>query len=51
MKCIAPLCYGMLDIEGKIRGSFNKRALQKYLREQEVTEGIVNVGYCKCWVL
>jgi hypothetical protein len=32
-KIIPPLCYEISDKEGRIRGTFNKAALEKYLRE------------------
>jgi hypothetical protein len=33
MKIIPPSCYEILEKEGKIRGTFKKTALKKYLRE------------------
>jgi hypothetical protein len=32
-KIIPPSCYEISDKEGKIRGTFHKTALKKYLRE------------------
>jgi hypothetical protein len=36
MKIIPPSHYEISDKEGKIRGTFNKTALKKYLREPGV---------------
>jgi hypothetical protein len=35
-KVIPPSCYEISDKEGKIRGTFNKTALKKYLRDPGV---------------